>query len=84
MPGLQVRLWPRGSTTARTEESAQTRRQLTGSVNFCFDENIHTSDAVELYLSFLVLPPVVHSCKIFAMRAVFFVACEERCPVRAL
>ena len=53
-------------------------------MHFRFDEDIHASDAVELDLSFFVLPPVVHPCKIFAVGAVFFIACEEGGPVRTL
>ncbi len=63
--------------SAMTEVSPEMRKWLTGSVHVRFDQDIHASNAVELDLSFFVLPPVAHPCKIFAMGAVFFVACEE-------
>ena len=53
-------------------------------MHFRFGWDIHASDAVELNLSFSVLPLVVHPCKVFAMGAVFLVACEVEDPVSTL
>ena len=69
---------------ARTEVRPEMRTKLTGSVHIRFDEDIHASDPVEFDLSLFVLSPVAHPCKIFAMGAVFFVACEERNLVSTL
>ena len=46
-------------------------------MHICFDYDIHAPNAIELDLFLFVLLPVTHPCKIFAMSAVFFVACEE-------
>ena len=67
----------RNVLSARTEVRPEMRKQLTGSVHIRFDKDIHASNPVELDFFLFVLPPVAHPCKVFAMCAVFFVACEE-------
>ena len=67
----------RNVISARTKVRPEMRKQLTGSVHIRFDKDIHASNSVELDLFLFVLSPVAHPCKVFAMCAVFFVACEE-------
>lgn len=62
----------------RIEPCRASVTKLTGSMHVGLDENVHSANAVELYLLVLVLTPVTHAGHILPSRIILLVPfCQD-------